>query len=174
VFVATGTNYPDALAAGPAAGAVGAPLILVDGTAKTLSPETASLISDLGTNRIYIVGGTGAVGTAVEARLGALIGPDNVHRLAGSSRWATAAAVDDEIFPDQEQAVLANGNGFADALAGAPLAGAVGGPMYLAPSDCLPSAAAASLLKDRTRGIWLVGGTGVLSAHVANLEVCDY
>lgn len=35
-FIATGRNYPDALAAGPGAGLVGSPVILVDGNASSL------------------------------------------------------------------------------------------------------------------------------------------
>ncbi|MBN9179207.1 cell wall-binding repeat-containing protein [Microbacterium sp.] len=51
---------------------------------------------------------------------------------------------------------------FADALTGAPLAGAVGGPLYLASTSCIPTAAAAGIWNGGTVGLWLIGGTGVL------------
>jgi len=69
IFIATGTNFPDALGASPAAARIGAPVLLVNGGASALTaPETATLTS-LGVKTTSIVGGTAAVSAALETDL---------------------------------------------------------------------------------------------------------
>ena len=90
-----GTNFADALAAGPAvyAGAgVGAkpfPLVLTDGTA--LSASALSTLTNL--TKVVIVGGTAAVSAAVEASIKALPGMTIAYRLAGADRTLTASMI---------------------------------------------------------------------------------
>ena len=78
-----------------------------------------------------------------------------VVRLAGSERIATAVAISRAGFADGSAgaAVLARADLFADALAGAPLAVAVGGPLMLTPGAALAEATARS-----SRGSCLPGG----------------
>jgi micrococcal nuclease len=59
VYIATGTNFPDALAAGPAAAKGGGPVLLVKGN--SLPPETAAELQRLGPARIVITGGTSTI-----------------------------------------------------------------------------------------------------------------
>ena len=64
VYLATGQNFPDALAAGPAAAKNGGPVLLVQ---KDCMPEgTKAELTRLNPTQIIIVGGTSAVGTGVE------------------------------------------------------------------------------------------------------------
>ncbi len=71
VFVATGANFPDALAGGPAGGALGGPILL---TGKDSVPAaTLAEIVRLGPQRIVILGGSAAVSEAVRAQLQALV-----------------------------------------------------------------------------------------------------
>ncbi len=67
-IVATGRTYPDALAAGPAAGHLDAPVLLVDGQ-RGLQSATKATIGALGITDVYIAGGTGAVGASLESGL---------------------------------------------------------------------------------------------------------
>ena len=64
VFLATGLNYPDALAAGPVAAKLGGPLLLTlpDQLPVSVRDELVSLAPAT----VYLVGGTGAVSTAVQ------------------------------------------------------------------------------------------------------------
>lgn len=65
VFVATGAAFPDALAGGPAAGVAGAPLLLVPGDC---APQSViDEVDRLGAETMVVLGGTNAVGPAVEA-----------------------------------------------------------------------------------------------------------
>lgn len=170
-IIATGRNYPDALAAGPAAGVMGAPVILVDGTASTPSAATLALLDDLGVQQVIIAGGTGAVSPGIEAGLAAH-GIGEVVRIAGTSRYATAAQLNAAVFGPAEDALLANGMNFPDALAGAPLAGAWGAPLFLTPPTCLGPDAAEGIISHRANGVWLLGGTGALSTDVEDFLPC--
>ncbi|MGW9181827.1 cell wall-binding repeat-containing protein [Agromyces sp. NPDC055661] len=172
-FIATGTNFPDALAAGPAAGRLGGPVILVDGHGSGIDAETAALLRDLGVTKAFIAGGTATVNSDVEASLAAVLGgADRVVRLAGGDRYGTAAAINTAIFPTSEHVFVASGIGFPDALAGGPLAGMLGAPIHLSPGGCIPAEAAAHMIEGRVVGIWLLGGEAALGPGVASLTQC--
>jgi putative cell wall-binding protein len=64
-YVATGLDFPDALAAAAAAGHLGAPLLLVSPTA--VPPSTAAELARLKPARIVIAGGPSVVSSAVAA-----------------------------------------------------------------------------------------------------------
>jgi len=68
-YFATGLDYPDALTAGAAAGALDAPLVLVDGRDAAASPDTLDWIGTYGDAwvRATLVGGTEAISAAVAA-----------------------------------------------------------------------------------------------------------
>jgi putative cell wall-binding protein len=91
-FVASGANYPDALAAGPAV-YQGYPLVLTD--PNSLTASSAATLTSLGIQQVIILGGTSAVSAAVATQLAALnsIGTTNVIRFAGTDRTDTARLV---------------------------------------------------------------------------------
>ena len=74
VYVASGLNFPDALAGGALAGGQGAPLLLVPGTATNIDGVVVNghqvIREELGMsrlfpNRVIIFGGSGAVSTGI-------------------------------------------------------------------------------------------------------------
>jgi putative cell wall-binding protein len=89
-IIATGANFADALAAGPAAAFKQIPIILTDPA--TLSATASTAIAALGVSHAIIVGGTAAVSTAVETALGTA-GVTVDLRLAGADRTETAAMI---------------------------------------------------------------------------------
>lgn len=94
-----------------------------------------------------------------------------VSRIAGAERIATALAVSDELHPETAPAVvLARADDFADALAGAPLATALGAPLLLTYPGQLPDEVGAELdrLLPETATVTLLGGTEALSDDVAD------
>ncbi|QKJ20854.1 cell wall-binding repeat-containing protein [Microbacterium hominis] len=171
-IVATGATYPDALAAGPAAGHLDAPVLLVDG-ARGLTAATTATIGALGITDVYIAGGRGAVSPTLESGLKALLGTSRVKRLSGSDRYFTAIAVNDAIFADVDDAFLASGAGFADALAGAPLAGRYDAPLYLSSPTCINAWTLQSIRERQAARVTLLGGEGVLSKGVAAFRTCS-
>jgi photosystem II stability/assembly factor-like uncharacterized protein len=91
VVIASGENYPDALAAAGLAGAYDAPILLVQRLA--LPAATAAEIARLNPSKIFIAGGTGVItdATARAAMTAAGIAPSTpIARLAGGTRYETA------------------------------------------------------------------------------------
>ena len=170
VFVATGRSFPDALSASAAAGAKGAPVVLVDGAKSGLDAASAAAIKAAKPARIVVAGGTGAVSSGVAAAL-ARIAP--VSRYGGSDRYATANSINAAFFPTAATAYLASGTSFPDALAGAAVAGRAGAPLFIVQPSCVPDASAAALAKAGVGTRVVLGGTGAVSAAAASGLVCS-
>lgn len=130
VFLATGVDFADGLAAGPLAATGPHPILL---TLPDAVPEvTAARLGRRDPVRVTIVGGTAAVRPSVEAGLQAE--GRTVRRLSGASRHATALAVADAGLPvglGPSQLWLADATRFPDALASGPAVAATGGVLLL-------------------------------------------
>ncbi len=153
VFLATGTNFPDALSAGPAAAEEHGVVLLTDGSTLTASVK-AYLTAHPGT--VYAVGGP-----AVAADRAAI-------PFDGADRYATAAVVASAIFTAPTSVGLASGVTFPDALSGGAYQAHVGGPILLADPTVLPSETAAYLTgaKVAVTNAEIFGGDAALSASV--------
>lgn len=167
VFIATGSNYPDALASGAAASAYGGPVLLVNGGQNGLDAPTRALLDRLSPSLIVIAGGRSAVSSGIEAELTSRyeVGNHFVIRLAGSDRYSTALAIN-QLFEEADSVYIASGAGFADALAAGPIAGMTGSPLYLASATCVPSGVLGDLDYIGARNLVVVGGQAVLSDRV--------
>lgn len=165
-YVATGASFPDALAAGPAAGRAGGPVLLTRHA--DLPGSTAAELRRLAPQRIVVLGGTGAVSDTVVAALRGLATSGVVTRLAGADRYETAAAVSRASFEaGAPVAYVATGAAFADALAGGAAAGRQGGPILLTSRTTLHPATATELARLRPGRIVVLGGTGAIADGVA-------
>jgi putative cell wall-binding protein/GH25 family lysozyme M1 (1,4-beta-N-acetylmuramidase) len=162
-YVAAGTNFPDALSGGAlAAGTDAGPMLLTSPTA--LPSATEAELARLRPAKIVVLGGDLSVSPAVADQL-ARIAP--VQRLAGADRFATSARIAEVAFPQGASTVyLANGLAFPDALAGAPVAGRLGAPVLLTPSNALPTSIRDRLASLRPTGLIVLGGTVSISADV--------
>lgn len=166
VVLATGSAYPDALTGSPLAATLDAPLLLT--TATGLEATVAAEITRLGAGRAIVLGGTSAVPTAVEQDLVAM--GLAVERLAGDSRFETAALVADTIGIG-DVVVLAEGanndpaRGWPDAVTGAGLAAGLGVPVLLTTTDVMPFPTAERLLD--VEEVLLVGGEAAVSETIA-------
>ena len=165
-FVVSGLNFPDGLAAGPAAAAMGGPVLLVPPSGPIPASVTAEL-TRLHPTKIYVVGGTVSVSAATATTLGG-IAP--VQRLAGADRYATAAAVATAIFntvladTPLPRVYVASGANFPDALAAGPTASHFGGALLLVPpSGTLPTSVKNALNTLKPVRIVVVGGTASVS-----------
>lgn len=97
-----------------------------------------------------------------------VVGPDSiVERLAGTTRTGTAAALSRASFGSANAVVLARSDQYADALAGAPLAGHLGGPLLLTDPNALSPEARDELLRLRPDDVYLMGGPKAISPEVA-------
>ncbi len=131
-ILATGLNFPDALAAGAASFVGHLPILLTGPT--TLSTSASSAITSLGVTNVIIMGGTSAIASTVETAVQALtVNGANVTtmRAQGATRFATATAMAAlDITPTASgglgmkpaTTVLASGLNFPDALVASELA----------------------------------------------------
>ena len=158
VVVATGTAPTDALAAGPAAAALDAPLLLAG--ASGLSSATLQQVDRLRPGTAYVVGGPRAVPERVVQQL-----QDRgvaVERVYGADRYATATTVARRFGTPGTPLVVASGEGFADALAASPLAAAQGGMLVLTAPDALPQSTRDLLASWDPSAVQVVGGPSVV------------
>lgn len=168
-FFATGFKFPDALAAGPAAAALGGPVLLVNGTTATLDAATRTTVSALGIRWAGVVGDGQSVSAGIEADLAGRVGA--ADRFAGADRFATAAALG-EVFSMAPVVFVASGEGFADALPGAAAAGAWGAPMVLARSGCMPEVTRTTIERWGPELTILLGGEPTLGRSTASYVTC--
>lgn len=166
VYVATGANFPDALAAGAAAGAQGGAVVLVD---RHVVPALATTeLERLNPNRIVIVGGTGVISDYVASLVGRFHTGGGATRVAGADRYATAAAISNAFTPGVPAVYVASGQNWPDALAAVPHAARAGAPILLTLPSQLPDATRTALARLQPNRIIVLGGTGAISAGVAS------
>jgi putative cell wall-binding protein len=95
VYLATGSTFPDALAAVPVAGRNAAPILLTP-TANTLPAAVQAELRRLDPDRVVLLGGTGVVTTAQERAVVALFPPpvppaDRAAFMNSTGAWASTA-----------------------------------------------------------------------------------
>ena len=170
-FVATGATFADALSVGPVAAALGRPLYLVNEGGP--SAGVLAAMKSAGVTRVTVLGGTAAVSSAMVTRIAAVVGGTaNVTRVQGADRFATALAIasygESVAGFTWARPGLATSEGFADALAAAPLLGSRLAPLLPTPRAGLPDSIAAALYQRRAAvtGYVCFGGTAALPAHV--------
>lgn len=117
--------------------------------------------------------GAGAAALALEAAPAHANAGFAFTRLAGANRFATAATISTQSFPTgAATALLASGANFPDALAAAYLAGnengGAGAPILLTDPNTLSSETMAALSTLKVKSVVILGGTGAVSAAVAN------
>jgi len=168
-YIATGGKFPDALAAGGAAGAKDAPVILVDGGAFDLDAATSALLVDLGVTDSRVLGDLNSVSEGVFEDID---GVTTAVRLGGTDRFETARAINADAFESAERAFLATGLNFPDALAGSAWAGADSAPLFTVRTECVPQGVLDDLEALGVTQVILLGGTPSLSAEVFALTPC--
>lgn len=87
-------------------------------------------------------------------------------RIEGENRYSTAVAISKNGWDQASTVVLARGNDFADALAGAPLAFALDAPILLTKSGRLPEATAVEISRLGAIRAVILGGTGAISEQI--------
>lgn len=95
---------------------------------------------------------------------------NTLTRLGGEDRYSTAVQIADQGWKSASMAVLASSSDLnrVDTLVSSSLAKAVDGPILLADMDSIPSTTMAELKKLGVTQVYLVSGTGYLSAKVEN------
>lgn len=166
VILASGANYPDALAASSLAGGLDAPILLTD--PNSLSDAARDRLKSFCPSRVFIVGGNAAVSPTIERQVKELIGSGcSVFRVAGQTRYETSL-VAAEINPkSSDTAIVATGSNYADALSVSPYAFASGSPVLLCDKlSGLTAAAVGAIRSGSYSKAVIVGGTAAVPASV--------
>ncbi|EHQ91191.1 cell wall-binding repeat-containing protein [Desulfosporosinus youngiae] len=158
--IVSGENFADALCSAPLAQKYNAPLLLT--TKNILHEQTKTQLVRLKVKKVIIIGGTGIISSGVEQSIKDLgIG---VTRIAGTDKYDTSIKIAQAI-GEFDQAVIASGETFPDALSIAPIAAMKGMPILLTPKDKLPENIKGYLEKN-AQSTYVVGGTGIISDNV--------
>jgi len=167
VLLANGRNFPDALAGVPLAHQLDAPILLTE--KNELVAATANEISRLGAERVVILGGTAAVSAGVESTLKNMVA--TVDRIGGIDRFETAQLVAEEMgkHGDFDEAFIALGFNFPDAMSAASYAAMRGSPILLSRSDSIPGFTQEALDELGITNTVVVGGIAVISDGVKNV-----
>ena len=163
VFVATGTDYPDALSVAARAGSLDAPVLLTRPT--SLPNATRQELTRLAPQRVVVVGGDSAVSPTVFDLIDEATGAATMTRWAGLDRYTTAAQVAAD-FGSADTVYVATGQNYPDALAGAARAGALDGPVLLVRADAVPTATRSALSSLDPVEIRALGGPSAISDDV--------
>jgi putative cell wall-binding protein len=120
VLLATGTNFPDALAAGVGAAKARGAVLLTNGSTM---PDATKTYLNAHPGTVYAVGGP------------AVVAAPSATKLSGADRYATAVAVATALFANPTAVGVATGANFPDALTGGAQLARAGAPLVLtAPS----------------------------------------
>lgn len=163
VFVASGLDHPDALAAAAQAGADAGAVLLT--RPASVPAATLQALLRLRPEEIVVVGGPARVEEDVVTLLEGYA--PVVRRVWGEDRYGTAELLAqlDPVVPGGT-VFVATGTGFADALAAAAQAGQQDSPILLVRPDRVPEATVRALQALGPRTIVVVGGTVVVSEAV--------
>ena len=165
-ILAQGMNFPDALAAGPLAYALNAPILLT--WTDRLAEETEAELLRLGVKKIIILGGNNAISEAVESNLKDTLGYET-QRLAGLNRYTTALEVAEYIKAlkgTPHRVVLSSGTSFADALSIGSYAASEGLPILTTSPLGLVQETIDFLSVNNVSEVLVVGGITVIPAEI--------
>lgn len=159
IVIASGKNFPDALAGSYLANVKSAPIIMTNGKN---TEEIKQFITDNLQKRgtVYILGGETAVPDSLYYELSNSVN-GVVKRLSGATRYETCLRILREAGVSDQDIIVCTGRGFADSLSGS----ATGLPILLVGKE----------LTDEHRNflsylegnhLYIVGGTGAVSAEI--------
>lgn len=169
VVVASADASGDALAGGPLAAHERGPLLLTG--ADGLHPDSRAAVERLRPQRAFVLGGEATLSVQVEHDLAAA-GVEEVMRIAGADRVATAALIAERLLDVENRTLLgvtaflvAADDGSPDAVAVSGVAATRRFPILLTHRDALPEATRALL--NRFSSVVVVGGVAAVSDNVA-------
>ena len=165
-IIASGANYPDALAAASLAGETGAPILLTE--PRSLSPEVEAKLTAMHPKQVFIIGGTSAISEGTLAHVRTLLGSScTVTRISGNTRYETCLQIEKQLSGNSDTVIVATGTNYADALSISPFAYATGSPVML----CSPSSGLDTSLLNEIRArsyskALIAGGTSAVPPAV--------
>ena len=167
VVLATGQNFPDALAASSLAGAMGCPILLT--APNHLSNETRAQLQALNATNVIIMGGPAAISEQCEAEINAM--GLSSGRIQGVDRYETSVytmKICRDAHSTSDTVIIATGTNYPDSLSIGPWAYATASPIILANSDGYLSDQAVRQIREDPyiTNVVFVGGEQVVSSYI--------
>lgn len=171
VFLALGTDFPDAVVAGAIGSQSEQPVLLIERDG--VPDVVATRLAQLRPNEVVALGGPFVLSDAALTRVRDITGV-LPRRIAGADRSSTSVAASRATFPAGAQTVyIATGRSFPDALAAGPAAATENAAVLLVERSCAPEAVVREIDRLGARHLVVVGGDGVVSPEAAGLGSCD-
>mgnify|MGYP000844144630 CR=1 FL=1 len=164
VILTRSDNFPDALAGVPLACKYNAPILCTE--PNRLDQRVIDVLNTLKPRKVIVLGGEQAISPAVLAKLKeTLTWTKDITRIAGADRYQTAALIAQN-FAGQQEAVIATGLDYPDALSLASAAAARGIPLVLSTAKGLPEATKKVLQELKPSRIYVAGGEAAVAPQV--------
>ncbi|MBV4450440.1 cell wall-binding repeat-containing protein [Clostridium tyrobutyricum] len=167
VIIASGNNFPDALAGSVLSKKLNAPILLADrgveGSMNSIDYLKKHFNYD---GKIYVLGEKGSVSKEYVNYIKNL-GCKNIIRLGGSDRFDTNKKIVDTLDVEKgTPVVITNAYGFADALSVSSVASSKGYPILMSNSSNLSDRIKQKIKDIQPSKIYLIGGTGSLNNSI--------
>ena len=159
-IIASGENFPDALATAPLGSKEIAPILLV--TRNQMDKKVSKALKDLNIKRVYVAGGQNSVSKKLEAQL-----PQVIRRFSGQDRYETAVQVASYTYPDSKEVFVASGEVFPDALVIGPVCARRKTPILLSKSTPV-KVTDDYIEKSKIEYLYIIGGTNTIYAETAH------
>jgi len=167
VIVASGKDFPDALAGSVLSKKYNAPILLLNSTVAD-STETIDYIKNHldKSGNIYVLGGTGSISDDFTNYMKNQ-GFNNIVRLGGKNRFDTNKFIVNSMNLEKgTPVVITNGYGFADALSVSSVAALKGYPILMTSASTLPDETKNILSTVQPSQVYVIGGTGAVSDSI--------
>lgn len=157
------STSPDALSIASYAAKEQMPILFSE--RNSLPTAVKNYITSKRIKKITIIGGDGAVSSAVESQLKSLVGSSNVNRIWGIDRYETSTNIVKSLNMDARNIFFARGEVFIDALPGSVLAAKYDAPIILVRRDGVPAQVSSFIDSEINYipGIHYLGGTGAIT-----------
>jgi putative cell wall-binding protein len=163
VILASGENFPDALAGGVLNKVFNGTILLVNNNnIQDNLKEVKRILKSNG--KVIILGGSQAVSNKVENEFKKHF---KVERIAGNDRIATSIEIAKKANPNAKSVFLVYGYNFSDALTIVPYAAKTNTPIILSKSESLDDKVKA-YLKQGVTSVKIIGGNKVISKNIEN------
>lgn len=167
VIVASGNNFPDALAGSVLSKQLNAPILLVNQSLNGSQDSINYIKNHLDKNGIvYVLGGPASVSNEYIDYVKSL-GFSNVKRLGGKNRFDTNRVIVESMNVEKgNPVVIVNGNNFPDALSVSSIASLKGYPIMLSNASSLSEEIKGKVSKIEPSTVYLIGGQGSLNNNI--------
>ena len=159
-IIASGEDFPDALATAPLGSKEIAPILLV--TRNQMDKKVSKALKDLNIKRVYVAGGQNSVSKKLEAQL-----PQVIRRFSGQDRYETAILVASYTYPESKEVFVASGETFPDALVIGPVCARRKAPILLSKSTPV-KVTDDYIEKSKIEYLYIIGGTNTIYAETAH------